>query len=463
MKNDLHHLGAVALGAALARRDITAHAATHHYLNRIERLNPRLKAFTHVDTAGALAAAGEADLRLDKGQGLGALDGVPIAVKDNIAVAGLPMTCGVEARRNSVAAEDAFCVTLLREQGAVILGTLNMHEGALGATTDNVAYGRCINPWRDGFTPGGSSGGSGSAVAAGLCAAALGTDTMGSVRIPAAYCGVFGFKPSYGRISSAGLGHLSWTLDHIGPLARRAEDLRALMACLATGHAGALVTIPSPDYRDFWLDEPVLFAGLTVGALQADVDVEPAVADAYGAALKRLESLGAVIESVRLDLPDPGSLRRKGLLISEAEGAVAFAAELASGEGLTPDFRSLLEWGARQPAAKLADAQLAILQARASIRRQMAYLGLDLLVSLTAPQAAFAHGGPVPANQADFTCLANFADLPAASVPIGFAGGLPVGLQVIGTELGDAFVLRVAMKLDAAFNPETIAPGACGT
>jgi aspartyl-tRNA(Asn)/glutamyl-tRNA(Gln) amidotransferase subunit A len=455
---DIHTLGAVALGVALARRAVTAEAATQHYLDRIAALNPRLRAFTHVDAAGALAAAREADARLAKGQGLGPLDGVPIAVKDNIAVAGLPMTCGVEGRRQAVAAEDAFCVTLLREQGAVILGTLNMHEGALGATTDNVAYGRCINPWKDGYTPGGSSGGSGAAVAAGLCAAALGTDTMGSVRIPAAYCGVFGFKPSYGRISSAGLGHLSWTLDHVGPIARRAEDLRALMACLATGHAGAMVTIPSPDYRDFWLDEPVLFAGLTIGVMDADVELEPAVADTYASALDRLKALGAVLEPVRFDVPAPGVLRRKGLLISEAEGAVAFAQELASGEGLTPEFQGLLEWGARQPAAKLAEAQFAVLGARAKIRRQMAWLGLDLVVSPTAPQCAFAHGGPAPANQADFTCLANFADLPAASVPIGFAHGLPVGLQVLGPEQADAFVLRVAMKLDAAFAPATSAP-----
>lgn len=455
---DIHTLGAVALGAALARRAVTAVTATQHHLDRIAAINPRLRAFTHVDAAGALAAAQEADARLAKGQGLGPLDGVPIAVKDNIAVAGLPMTCGVEGRRHAVAADDAFCVTLLREQGAVILGTLNMHEGALGATTDNAAYGRCINPWRDGFTPGGSSGGSGAAVAAGLCAAALGTDTMGSVRIPAAYCGVFGFKPSRGRISSAGLGHLSWTLDHIGPLARRAEDLRALMACLATGHAGAMVTIPSPDYRDFWLDEPVLFAGLTVGVLEADVALEPGVATVYAAALDRLKAMGAVLEPVKLDVPAPGVLRRKGLLISEAEGAVAFAPELAASEGLTPGFRDLLEWGARQPAAKLAEAHLAVLDARAKIRRQMAWLGLDLLVSPTAPQTAFDHAAPAPANQADFTCLANLADLPAASVPIGFADGLPVGIQVIGAELADAFVLRVAMKLDAAFGPTTSAP-----
>lgn len=454
----LHALGAAALGRALARRETTARAVTQAYLDRIAALNPRLAIYTQVAAQDALAAADAADARLAIGQGLGPLDGVPIAVKDNIAVAGLAWTSGVEARRDRIAQEDAFCVTLLREQGCVILGTLNMHEGALGATTDNAAYGRCQNPWRPGHTPGGSSGGSGAAVAAGLCAAALGTDTMGSVRIPAAYCGVFGFKPSYGRISSDGLGHLSWSLDHIGPIARRAEDLRLLISVLATGHAGALVTRPSDDYRDFWLDEPARFADLRIGVLETDVGVEPGVAAAFSAALEQLSGLGATLEPFRPATFAPGVLRRRGLLISEAEGAVAFAEELAAGNGLSEGFRALLDYGARQPAVRLASAHHDVLSARAAIRKQMAFQGLDLLVSPTAPQIAFAHGAPAPASQADFTCLGNVADLPAASVPIGFCEGLPVGLHLMGGEGADAFVLRCAIALDQLFAPQTLAP-----
>jgi aspartyl-tRNA(Asn)/glutamyl-tRNA(Gln) amidotransferase subunit A len=456
MSAPIHALSATALGEALARCEITARAATQAYLDRIARLNPQIKAFTQVDAEGALRAADEADARLARGQGLGPLDGVPIAVKDNIAVAGLACTSGVEGRRNSVAAEDAFCVTLLREHGCVILGTLNMHEGALGATTDNQAYGRCENPWRAGYTPGGSSGGSGAAVAAGLCAAALGTDTMGSVRIPASYCGVFGFKPSYGRISSDGLSHLSWTLDHIGPIVRHAQDLRLLMSVLATGHAGALVTRPSDDYRDFWLDEPVRFADLRIGVLDVDVMVEPGVLSAFQAAVAKLEAFGATVEPFKPATPGPDILRRRGLLISEAEGAVAFASELETG-GISADFRALLEYGARQPAAKLASAHYDILTARAAIRKQMAYQGLDLLVSPTAPQTAFVHGARAPASQADFTALGNIADLPAASAPIGLTDGLPVGLQVLGGEGADAFVLRAVIALERIFAPQTLA------
>jgi len=449
---DILNAGVVGLADLLARKELTATQATQFYLDRIKRLDPSLKAYINVDAAGALDAAAQADARYAKGQGLGPLDGVPVAIKDNIAVAGLPCTAGTEARRHAVADEDAFAVTLLREQGAVILGTLNMHEGALGAVTDNVAYGRCINPWRKGYTPGGSSGGSGTAVAAGLCAAALGSDTMGSVRIPSAYCGVYGFKPTYGRISSDGVSHLSWSLDTIGPLARNAHDLRMLMAVLATGHTGAMVTIPSPDWKDFWLDEPVRLAGLTIGILDTAIETEPGVARVFAAALDRLEALGADLERVSFDGADLPTLRRKGLLIAEAEGAVAFASELTrADEGLTANFRSLLEYGARQSAAKLASAHHAILTARAAVRKQMAFAGIDLLISPTAPQTAFLHGTQAPASQADFTVIANFADLPAGSLPIGLSDGLPVGLHVVGAEGEDAMVLRVMARLEREF------------
>jgi len=451
--------GAAGLGERLARQEVSASAVTEACLARIAALNPTLMAFITVDAVGALKAAEEADARLKKGQGLGPLDGVPVAVKDNIAVQGLPSTVGVEARRGAVASEDAFAVTLLRDQGAVILGTLNLHEGALGATTDNPAYGRCVNPWSDlsggagqALTPGGSSGGSAVAVAAGLCALALGTDTMGSVRIPAAYCGVFGFKPSAGRVSSAGLAHLSWSLDHVGPIARHAEDLRLAMAALATGHVGALNSKPSMDYRDFWLSEPVSFPGLSIGVIEADVELAPEVAAAFEAAVAVLSGLGAQVQRVKLDIEPLSKLRRAGLLIAEAEGAVAFAAERQlAGAGLSAGFRAMLDWGARQTAEKLALAQYAMLQARAAVEAQLAFQGLDLLVSPTAPQTAFAHGAEVPVNQADFTCLANLCDLPAVSVPIGVKGGLPVGLQVMGPNWSDAFLLRVALRLERAF------------
>jgi aspartyl-tRNA(Asn)/glutamyl-tRNA(Gln) amidotransferase subunit A len=183
--SDLHRLGIADLRRAYAAGDTSPAAVVEHYLARIETHQPQLRCYIEVDGAGARAAAEESGRRIAQGA-VRPLEGVPVAVKANIAVEGLEWNAGMEARRGIVAAEDAEAVRRLRAAGAVILGTLNMHEAALGATTDNPWFGRAMNPHRDGYTPGGSSGGSGAAVSAGLCLASLGTDTLGSVRIPAA-------------------------------------------------------------------------------------------------------------------------------------------------------------------------------------------------------------------------------------------------------------------------------------
>ena len=183
-------------------------------LDRIARLNPRIGAFTAIDGDGAMAGAAESAGRIAQGTAR-PLEGMTIGVKANIDVAGLATTAGVAARRDEIATSDAAVVRRLREAGAIILGHVNMHEAALGATTDNEAYGDTQNPHRAGFTPGGSSGGSSAAVAAGLCDAALGTDTLGSVRIPAAYCGVYGLKPTNGLVDGDGLVSLAARLDRV--------------------------------------------------------------------------------------------------------------------------------------------------------------------------------------------------------------------------------------------------------
>lgn len=179
-----------------------------------------------------MRAAAESLERWVQGRPIGPLDGAPIALKENIDVAGLPCTAGTEAFRQRIPDRDAAAYRRLRGAGAVLLGKLNMHEGAFGGSTDKKAYGRCINPLKVGFTAGGSSGGSGAAVAAGLCVAALGTDTMGSIRVPASYCGIFGFKPTNGAISTEGVIPLSFTLDTVGPMARCAIDIVAVTEIL---------------------------------------------------------------------------------------------------------------------------------------------------------------------------------------------------------------------------------------
>ena len=419
--------GVVGLHAMYTSRAVTPLEAAEVYLSRIDRLNRGLGAVTDVDDAGARAGAHASAARWANGQPLSPIDGVPILVKANIAIAGRPWTAGIGAYRDRIAAADAEVVARLRRSGAVILGSVNMHEGALGATTDNPWFGRTQNPHRHGYTPGGSSGGSGAAVAAGLCAAALGTDTMGSVRIPSAYCGVFGHKPRYGAVSDVGTTALSWTLDHIGPHARSAADCAAMLAAMTDDPPG-----PPTD------------GALGVLAFDGQVEVEPQVAAAFAEIVARARTLGLKVETVRLPDYDFGRMRRLGLLISEAEGYVVHQAMLSEHpEGFSDGFRTLLEWGGGQPAHKLANAYREITRAGAAIRAAFAPYAAVLMP--TAPQTAFPFGD-APANQADFTALANFTGLPATAFPVGMtAEGLPLSCQVVAGDGSTA--LRLAERL----------------
>lgn len=425
--NPVVEAGVVGLAELFATRAVTPLEATEVYLSRIARLNPGLGAVTDVDAAGARAGAKASAGRWARGAPLSPVDGIPVLVKSNIGIAGRPWTAGIGAYRDRIAPVDAEVVARLRRAGVVILGSVNMHEGALGATTDNPWFGRTQNPHRDGFTPGGSSGGSGAAAAAGLCAAALGTDTMGSVRIPSAYCGIFGHKPAYGAVSDEGATALSWSLDHIGPHARSAADCAAILRVIA-------------DIPDSPPSESVL------GALTFDgqVEVSPEVAMAFAATVERARASGLSVETIRLPDHDFGRLRRLGLLVSEAEGYVVHQAMLAEHpEGFSETFRSMLEWGAGQPAHKLASAYREIDRTRSALRAAFAPYAAVLMP--TAPQTAFAFGDP-PANQADFTAIANFTGLPATAFPAGMTtDGLPLSCQVVAGY--DATALDLAARL----------------
>ncbi len=431
--NPIVEAGVVGLRTMFAARTVTPVEATETYLSRISRLNPALGAVTDVDAAGARAGAGASAARWTKGLPLSAIDGVPILVKANIGVAGLRWTAGIGAYRDRMAQVDAEVVARLRRAGAVILGCVNMHEGALGATTDNPWFGRTQNPHHEGFTPGGSSGGSGAAAAAGLCAAALGTDTMGSVRIPSAYCGIFGHKPRYGAASDAGATGLSWTLDHIGPHARSAADCAAILREIAGSTEDAA-------------------AEGVVGTLAFDgqVEVAPEVATAFAETLARARARGLSVETVHLTDYDFGRMRRLGLLVSEAEGFVVHQARLAGQpDGFSDTFRGMLEWGGRQPAHKLANAYREIALAGAAVRAAFAPYAAVLMP--TAPQTAFAFGD-APANQADFTAIANFTGLPATAFPVGTTSeGLPLSCQVVAGDEATALALaqRLAVRVGA--------------
>ena len=396
-------------------------------LARIAAHDPLLCAFTALDSANARAAAAVSAQRIAAGTAR-ALEGVPIGIKANIAVRGLATTAGVEARRHAIAETDAAVVTRLRNAGAVILGHLNMHEAALGATTDNAAYGRTENPHRIGRTPGGSSGGSGAAVAAGLCAVALGTDTLGSVRIPAAYCGIYGLKPTNGLVVGAGLVALEPRFDCIGPLAASVANLAAVMAVLAPMGVARRVTRVA-----------------TLAVVDAG-PMEPAVRTGYETAIAAVQRMGVAVATASTPGLDLVAVRTAGFIASAHTAATIFAADAASG-GISAGFARLLDIGRAATPAALAAGEAVMAAAAATLHRLLD--AHDLLLMPTAPQAAFAHGR-APVTQADFTALANIAGLPALSLPSGVDdGGLPVAVQIIGRAGDDATVLAFATVLDA--------------
>jgi aspartyl-tRNA(Asn)/glutamyl-tRNA(Gln) amidotransferase subunit A len=428
------------LFAGFARGKPNPVDTTEALLSSIANDDPELRCFITVDQEGALRAAAASRDRHAARRALGPLDGIPIAVKDNIDMAGLPCTAGTEAYRHRIPDRDAPVVGRLKRAGAVILGKLNMHEAAFGGTTDNPVFGRCMNPLLPGHTPGGSSGGSGAAVAAGFCTAALGTDTMGSVRLPAAYCGIWGFKPTNGEIQTKGVVPLSVTLDTVGPLARTAADLNVLAEALLE---------PAPRSRITIGVAPSL-AALRVGRPRqvATSALAPAVEAAYEAFLERLASLGAEILPIDLSAWEPSTARRAGLLVCEAEGLVYWTAKLgAEMPGLSPGLADMLRYAEHAGVARLAAAYEAIEGVRLACLA--AFREVDVLALPTAAETSFPHTAPAPIGQADLTALANFARGPALALPFG-GGGLPASMQLLAPPGEDRQLLALGRAVEAA-------------
>ncbi len=405
-------------------------------LDRIARFDSDLRAFTALDRDRALADAAQSEVRIAAGDAR-PLEGWPIAIKANIDIAGLATTAGVEARRHAVAAADAPAVAALRAAGAVILGHANMHEAALGATTDNPAYGQTVNPHRRNHTAGGSSGGSAAAVAAAMCRAALGTDTLGSIRIPAAYTGIYGLKPTNGLVSTVGVVALAARLDCVGPMARNLDDLHAVMEALAPLGPGR------PTRRI-----------ATLAGVDAYGETETAVRDGFDRAVDTLRRLGYDLTQHATPNLDLAGARMGGFIESAREAARTFAADRASG-GISPGFAAMLDFGAGVAADSLAHGEAAMAAARDTLLGVLE--NADAILMPTTPQAAFPHGH-APATQADFTALANLAGLPAITLPSG-TGRLPVGVQIVGRAGDEASLIALARRLDAelaAYRPPPV-------
>ncbi len=414
--------GACEQARAIARGEIGARELLQAQYAAIARLNPGINAF--------IALAPEPQ---DLPAARSPLAGSTFGAKDNFDMAPLPTAAGLRAFAHT-AARDAAPVARLRAGGLHGLGKLNMHAMALGATNHNPDYGDCFNPRRAGHTPGGSSGGSAAAVAAGLCGIALGTDTMGSVRLPAAYCGVVGFKPSHETMGLDGVVPLSRWLDHAGLLARRVEDIVAALRLVAP-HA------PPAEAPQRWR--------LGVVRNAQDHGATPQVLAAYEAGLQQLQARQG-FEFVDVSLPalDLSAIRRAGLLLCEAEVHHLLAPLLApEAPALPADLLALMRHAERKSALDLGRALALMGQAGEALTALTG--GLDAVLLPTTPQTAFPMTAPVPANQADFTAMANMNGAPAISLPLPVpAGALPVGLQAVGHRGHDHALLQLALRLE---------------
>lgn len=449
------------LGEAIRARRASPVEVTRAYLDCIGKLDREIRSYITVDADGALAAARVAEDEVTAGRWRGPLHGVPLAHKDLCVVRGLPTSCGTKIPDYWQSARECTAVSRLTAAGALTLGKLNMSELALGPFGDNVHHGDGQNPWKRGHITGGSSSGSGAAVAARLAAGALGSDTGGSIRLPAACCGVVGLKPTYGRVSRAGAMPLSWTMDHIGPLTCTVRDTAIMLAAMAghDPHDRTSSREPVADYAAA-LDLPA--RGLRVGVPEGfffeglDAGVEAAVR----AALDVLAGLGAHVMSVRV--PDPQAMTDAcNNAIVRSEAAVVHERLLRERpHDLGPAVRARAEVGFGISAVDYLKARR--LQRRLT-REFVAdvFARVDLLVTPTIPEPAPAladvkAGGveDVVRRMGRFSRLTrpfNTLGLPALSVPCGFApDGRPCGLQIVGRAFDEATVLRLGHAYEQA-------------
>ena len=453
MSADLHWLSVAEAAQLIAARKLSPVELTEASLRRIEQLEGRLNAFITVDGDAAMTAASEAADEIAKGGAHGPLHGIPIALKDIFGVAGVRMTAGSKILSENVASEDAEATARLKAAGAVVLGKLNLHEFAFGATGVNPHYGAARNPWDLERITGGSSSGSGASVAAGECAAALGTDTGGSIRIPASLCGIVGLKPTYGRVSKRGVLPLSWSLDHVGPMTRTVEDAAIVLQAIAGRDADDASTVgePVPDYMQM-LRQGV--QGLRIGIAKEFFfeNLHPEVESAVRSAIGLLGEMGADLTEADVPLISeiPGGVT--AIMLPEA---LAYHQKWMSErpDDYGDDVRYRLELGATFLAVHYVQAQRFREMAVAAWREEV-FPKVDLIVTPTTPITArpIEEGDlQVTFNLIRFTNPLNFLGVPAISIPCGFTGeGLPVGLQLVGRWWDEASVLRAAYAYEQA-------------
>ncbi|MEZ8220609.1 aspartyl/glutamyl-tRNA(Asn/Gln) amidotransferase subunit A [Candidatus Fervidibacteria bacterium JGI MDM2 JNZ-1-D12] len=455
----------------LKRREISAVELTKAVLERISQVEDKVKAFLTVTDEIAIKMAEEADRRLAKSENITPLTGIPIAIKDNMCTKGIRTTCASKILYNFVPPYDATVVAKLREAGAVFIGKTNMDEFAMGSSTEFSGFFPTRNPWDLERVPGGSSGGSAAAVAAGECLAALGSDTGGSIRQPAAFCGIVGMKPTYGRVSRFGLIAFASSLDQIGPMTRDVTDCALLLNIIAAHDPRDSTSIPqpAPDYTQALVAD---VKGMKIGLPREyfGEGIDPQVAEIVMQVAKQLESAGA--ELVELSLPTTEYALAAYYIIAPAEASsnlarydgvqYGYRAQVSEdivamysrtrSEGFGHEVKHRIMLGTYTLSAGYYDAYyLRAAKVRTLIKRdfEQAFQKCDVLLTPTSPVPPFKLGertdDPLLMKMSDIcTIPANMAGLPAISVPCGFLDGLPIGVQFIGKVLDEMTILRVA-------------------
>ena len=461
----------------LERGEVSARELTDHHLARIEAVDSSVHAFLEVTADRARADADRLDEARAAGEDLPPLAGVPIAIKDNLCTKGIRTTCSSRMLESFVPPYESTVTDRLWRSGAVLIGKTNLDEFAMGGSTETSAFGPTANPWNTEHVPGGSSGGSAAAVAAGECMASLGSDTGGSIRQPASFCGVVGLKPTYGRVSRYGLVAFASSLDQVGPFATSVSDAAELLQAIAgeDPRDSPCLRAPVPNYSDR-LGRSV--TGLRIGVVRECFDQEgldPQVKASVLAAADLLQSLGAELVDVSCPRFNDGIATYYVIAPSEASANLArydgvkygFRADDASSlaamtarsraEGFGSEVQRRILIGTYALSAGYVDAYYRkAQQVRTLIRRdfETAFTTVDVLLTPTAPSTAFAAGAhaddPLAMYLADLlTIPANLAGLPAINVPCGFdSAGLPIGVQLIGNVLEEPLLLQVAHQYE---------------
>jgi aspartyl-tRNA(Asn)/glutamyl-tRNA(Gln) amidotransferase subunit A len=472
----------------LIHKDVSSTELTKAYIGRIHTVDPKLQAYLTVLEDQALAQAAEVDRKIAQGEGLGSLEGIPMSLKDNMCTEGVRTSCASKMLENFIPPYNATVTDRLRAAGTIMLGKLNMDEFAMGSSTENSFFAKTRNPWNLECVPGGSSGGSAVAVAADETGFALGSDTGGSIRQPAAFCGVVGMKPTYGAVSRFGLIAFASSLDQIGPLTKTVRDNALVMNAIAGHDSMDSTSVPfeKPDYTNFLVNN---IKGLKIGIPMEyyGEGIDPEVAKGIQAGIQTLIDLGA--EVAECSMPHTEYAIPAYYLIATAEASSNLARydgvrygyraesddvlgmfKKTRAEGFGQEVKRRIMLGTYALSSGYYDAYyLKAQKVRTLIKQDFdkAFERFDVLLSPTAPTPAFKFGekstNPLAMYLSDITTVpVNLAGIPAISIPAGFVNGLPIGMQLMGKAFNEGTLYRVAYTFEQNTNYHTLKPNLSG-